>query len=105
MVGAMTADTQPATEPAAGSVNGKTDAKPARPPAPPAPRAQHAAPAPAEDEAPCADCAEADGGRGAAGLGLLILGVAGGLAFIGLDLATGGALSRRLGARAEDDGE
>jgi hypothetical protein len=52
------------------------------------------------NDAPCADCGPSPSAMGR-GLGLVICAVAGALAFIGIDLATGGALSRRLGAADE----
>jgi hypothetical protein len=56
---------------------------------------------PAEPE-PCADC---EPSRGATGLGLLLCAVAGGLLFIGLDLISGGGLTRRLAGVPEGDGD
>lgn len=56
---------------------------------------------PADNDLGCEDCGEP--GKAATGLGLLICAVAGGLLYIGLDLVTGGGLSRRFGGAREDE--
>ena len=98
----------------AGQANGKTDAKPK----PGAGKTGHAGEPrsetkpvtvisgkPADDDGqPCDQCGDGEPGKAAAGLGLLICAVAGGLLYIGIDLVTGGGLSRKLsGQREEDD--
>jgi len=77
-----------------------TDAKPATAePAAAKAESNGQAPAPASTpDPPCEDCAE--GGKSGMGLGLLLCAVAGGLAYMGLDLIFG--LSRRLAGPAEE---
>ena len=70
----------------------------------PRPRAHHTAPAGSKENpivigppGKCEECEEADRGKvGAAGLGLLLCAVAGGLLYIGVDLITNGWLSRTM---------
>lgn len=74
----------------------KTDQKP-RPASPPP--ARNLAPPPGPP--PCEDCGEKQGGPRGVALGLLLCAVAGALAYMGLDLMTGHALTRRLGGAPE----
>lgn len=95
---------------AAAAANGKTDAKPRPGPGktgiPAEPKAEPVTAAviegkPIDEE--CEQCGEP--GKAATGLGLLICAVAGGLLYIGIDLITGGGLSRKLSGTPEDDSE
>lgn len=99
----MTDDTTATAAAEPGQASGKTGARP-EPPRRRTTTAEEAGPAaePAVNE--CEDCAEPTR-NAAAGLGLLICAVAGGLLYIGLDLVTGGGLSRRLGGAREEDGQ
>lgn len=85
----MTTDAKPATaEPAAAKAESNGQAPASSPP-----------PLPDTPDEMCEDCAE--GGKSGMGLGLLLCAVAGGLAYMGLDLIFG--LSRRLAGPAESD--
>lgn len=102
----MNDQTESADVAAAAAANGKTGAEPSHPkasggkptPAPrPSPRtspASQPSPPPAKPDGGCEECQP---GRAASGLGWLILGVAGALAYIAVDLISKGGLSRRLG--------
>lgn len=60
----------------------------------------------AQTAEPCEDCPPSITGRDwSAGLGWLMVGAALALAFIGADLASRGALSRKLGAAGWDESE
>lgn len=65
------------------------------PPSPPPAPEREPAPAPQAEVTP--DCDDCEPGPAAKAGGLLVLAVAGGLAYIGLDILTGGAMSRWLG--------
>lgn len=96
----MTDDTTATAATETGPANGKTDAKPK-----PAPHRRttesEADPVTVKVTEPCEDCDEP--GRGAFGLGLLLCAVAGGLLYIGMDLITGGGLTRKLAGAREDE--
>lgn len=100
------------TTAATAAANGKTDARPGSGQGKTATAAEPKAEPlkvtvvdgkPADEDLGCEQCGEP--GKGAVGLGLLICLVAGGLAYIGLDLVTGGGLSRRFGGAREEDDE
>lgn len=100
----MTDDTTTAAATETGQANGKTDAKPR----PQRATATKAEPDPVKivtgkPDGECEGCDEP--GKGAVGLGLLICAVAGGLLYIGLDLVTGGGLSRKFAGAREDEDE
>lgn len=103
-----TGTTTPAAD--AGQANSKTDAKPRPPHRPAHTTTSKAGPVtvtvtePADDDAGCDECA-GEPGKAAVGLGLLICAVAGGLLYIGLDLASGGWFSRKFAGAQESEAE